>query len=168
MMSKEERRRANQVSTIKNRERLRALAARAGYASAQWFYEQPPEVRAFIVNRMLVAKIRDAAARRGLPQPILYERDPYPNETGDLVVDIEKIDPSVNPDPRLYRALPGGGYTSREAEAQWNRNLSPEHAAEARRYRRNARRRARRAERKAAEAAQPGPIDITPPKKPDE
>jgi hypothetical protein len=114
--------------------------------------------------------VRAAAMKRGLPPPILFEREARPNETGVLVVDTAKVEAAFNPDPARYRKLKDGGYTLIEAEAQWNRNLSPEHAAEARRYRRNARRRARRAARKArkaADAPQAEPIDITPPKKPD-
>src|SRR6516165_3230658 len=109
-MTKEERKRANQVSTIKNRERLRALAQRAANASSEWYFAQPPETRAFIISRMFAGQVRAYAARRGFPQPIIYERDIDTRDNGDLVVDVEKVDPSVNPDPALYRALPGGGF----------------------------------------------------------
>jgi hypothetical protein len=82
-----------------------------------------------------------------------------------LTVDPEKIQPTEPPDPKLYRALPGGGYVYIPAEEVWRGDEAP-----IRRRQRNTRRRARREERKArktAAAAQPEPIDITPPKKPD-
>jgi hypothetical protein len=132
---------------------LPSIAAQGAAASRDWYFSQPEEQRAFVVSRMVAAWMRAAAIRRGQPPPILFEREARPDENGTLIVDTSKVQDAFNPDPRLYRALPGGGFTFREVEAQWNRNLSLEHAAEARRYRRNARRRARRAARNAAKAA---------------
>jgi hypothetical protein len=146
-MSPDERRQANAVSTIKNRQRLRTLAARAGQASAAWYYCQPPEQQAYIVNRIIVAAVRAAAARRGRPPPIIFEREPDARDDGTITVDTSKI-PDFNPDPRLYRAMPGGGYISIEAEEIWNHDV-----AAIRRRAKNAKRRARRAARKAARAA---------------
>jgi hypothetical protein len=90
------------VSTIKNRERLRALAARAGDASAQRFYQQPPETRAFIVSRLVANGVRAAAMKMGRPPPIIFERELDYRDDGNIVVDLSKI-PDLNPDPRLYR-----------------------------------------------------------------
>jgi hypothetical protein len=113
---------------------------------------------------MVAAWIRTAAIRRGQPPPILYERELDARDDGTLIVDVDKVQAAVEPDPKLYRKLEGGGYTYIPAEEVWLGDTTA-----IRRRQRNERRRARRAERKArraAEAAQPGPIDITPAKKP--
>jgi hypothetical protein len=97
---------------------------------------------------MVAAWIRAAAIRRGQPPPIIFEREARPNENGTLIVDVEKVQAAFNPDPRLYRALPGGGYAYIPAEEVWQGD-----EAAIRRRQRNARRRARRAARKAPRAA---------------
>jgi hypothetical protein len=105
--------------------------------------------------------MRTAAIRRGQPPPVIFEAETRPDYMS-LTVDPEKIQPTEQPDPRLYRALPNGGYVYIPAEEEWNRDEA------AIRRRRNERRRARRKARRArkAAAAHPEPIDITPPKTP--
>jgi hypothetical protein len=97
---------------------------------------------------MVAAWMRAAAIRRGQPSPIIFEAETRPDYMS-LTVDPEKIQPTDPPDPRVYRALPGGGYIYIPAEEQWNHDT-----AAIRRRARNTRRRARRAERKAAKAAE--------------
>jgi hypothetical protein len=111
---------------------------------------------------MVAAWMRAAAIRRGQPPPVVFEAEARPDYMS-LTVDPEKIQPTEPPDPRLYRALPGGGYIYIPAEEVWNRDTDA-----IRRRQRNERRRARRkARREARKAAQADPIDITPPKPPD-
>jgi hypothetical protein len=74
-------------------------------------------------------------------------------DDGTLVVNLDNVRDEP-PDPRLYRALEGGGYISREAESIWNRAIDPEAADAAER---RARRRKRRAARKRRRAAQATP-----------
>jgi hypothetical protein len=97
---------------------------------------------------MVAAWMRSAAIRRGQPAPIIYERKIDARDDGTLIVDTSKVQDAVNPDPRLYRALPGGGYTYIPAEEVW---LGDTDAI--RRRRRSERRRARRKARR--EAARP-------------
>jgi hypothetical protein len=146
---------------------LPTITAIGAAASRNWFFQQPPETRAFIINRLLVAKVRDYAARRGHPQPIIYEREIDARDDGTLIVDTSKVKDAVNPDPALYRAMLGGGYTDRAREEEWLNGSPAMQAFRAQQDARRSRRKARREARRAAEAAQREPIDITPPKKPD-
>jgi hypothetical protein len=147
LMTLDERKRANAASTAKNRDRLREWAQRAGQASAQWFFAQPPDNRAFIVSRLIADGVRARAIKMGRPPPIIFERELDHRDDGNIVVDISKA-PDFNPDPRLYRAMPGGGNVSIEAEEIWNHDV-----VAIRRRAKNAKRRARRAARKAKAAA---------------
>jgi hypothetical protein len=98
---------------------------------------------------MVAAWIKTIAARKGHAPPILFEREARPDDNGTLVVDVEKVQAAFAPDPKLYRALPGGGYTYLPAEEVWQGD-----EAAIRRRARKTRRRARRAARKAAKATE--------------
>jgi hypothetical protein len=164
--SLEKRRQKLAGTHAKTRFFLPTIASQGGNASAARFFSLPPEEQAFIVSRLVANGVRAAAIKRGLPPPILYEREARPDENGTLIVDTDKVQEAVTPDPALYRALPAGDYAYIPAPEQWEGDT-----AAIRRRARNARRRARRKTlreaREAADAAQAEPIDITPPKKPD-
>jgi hypothetical protein len=151
LLTKEQRKAANAKSTAKNRRyHLPAIAAKGAAASRAWYFAQPPEIRALVVSRLVAAWMRSAAIRRGHTTPIIYEREvDVHNDEGTLTIDIDQLEPEAPPDPRLYRALEGGGYVSREFEAEWNRPIDPEAADAAER---RARRRKRRAARKRRRA----------------
>jgi hypothetical protein len=166
LLTPEERKARNAAATKNRRFHLPAVTPLGAAASRAWYFSQPPETRAFIINRILVAKVRAEAAKRGFPQPIVYEQDIDRRDDGTLIVDLSKIS-DANPDPAVYRAQEGGGFIDRAREDEWINGSPAIQAARAQQERRRARRKARREARKAREAAQAGPIDITPPKTPD-
>jgi hypothetical protein len=153
-MSSEARRRANALVTIKNLGHLRAHAAQASAASRDWFFAQPPEKRAYIVSRLVADGIRAAAMKRGLPPPIIFEREriDLTDDNRTITIDTAKLQAACDaeqPDPRLYKKLEGGGYAYIPALEEWEGNTEA-----IRRRRRNERRRTRRkARREAGNAA---------------